>query len=116
MRTLGILSAVALLAASAAGIAHSAPQQAIRPLSETARGAELRVLGSPRVFWRWGGTARRLVDPKSRLMRTGTKATCRLRTNTAKTVSFVCSVHRSTDSVKLLYVVHRTAAFTLRRL
>jgi hypothetical protein len=116
MRRFVTLLVLAVVAAVAAGTAHAALRGSHLAPANTALGAERRVLGSPRVFWRWGGTARRLVDPKSRLMRTGTKATCRSRKTTTGLPTFVCSVHRGSDALRLLYVARRTSAFTLRRL
>jgi hypothetical protein len=116
MRTFAIVLVLALVAAVAAGTAHAALQGSHLAPANTALGAERRVLSSPRVFWRWGGTPRRLVDPRTRLMRTGTKATCRGRKTTTGLPTFVCSVHRGSDAVRLLYVARRTSAFTLRRL
>jgi len=116
MRRFAILLVLTVLVAVAAGTARAALLRSHNAPAQTALGAERRVLSSPRVFWRWGGTARRLVDPKTRLMRTGTKATCRGRKTTTGLPTFVCSVHRGSDAVRLLYVARRTSAFTLRRL
>jgi hypothetical protein len=116
MRRFVILLVLTAVAAVAVGTARGALQGSHLAPANTAVGAERRVLSSPRVFWRWGGAARRLVDPKTRLMRTGTKATCHSRKTTTSLPTFVCSVHRGTDAVRLLYVARRTSAFTLRRL
>jgi hypothetical protein len=116
MRRFVILLVLAAVTAVAAGTARAALHGSHLAPANTALGAERRVLSSPRVFWRWGGAARRLVDPKSRLMRTGTKATCRSRKTTTGRPTFVCAVHRGGDAVRLLYVARRPSAFTLRRL
>jgi hypothetical protein len=94
-----------LLAALPVGVA-----QASTP-SLTAHRAELHVLGSPRVFWQWGGAARRLVNPTTRLMRTGTRATCRR----LRVLSYTCTVHNGADAVRLVYIGRKGGAFTLRR-
>jgi hypothetical protein len=96
---------LALLGALQVGAA-----QASTP-SLTAHRAELHVLGSPRVFWRWGGVARRLVDPRTRLMRTGTRATCRH----VRALSYTCTVRHSADAVRVLYIGHKGGGFMLRR-
>jgi hypothetical protein len=96
---------LALVGALQVGVA-----QASTP-SSTAHRAELHVLGSPRVFWRWGGVARRLVDPRTRLMRTGTRATCRH----LRTLSYTCTVHNGADAVRVVYIDRKGGAFTLRR-
>jgi hypothetical protein len=111
-----ILLVLSMVVAVAVGTARAALLQRHGAPAQTALGAERRVLSSPRVFWRWGGIARRLVDPKTRLMRTGTKATCRSRKTTTGLATFVCSVHRGSDAVRLLYVARRTTSFSLRRL
>jgi hypothetical protein len=94
--------------ASAAGTAHAGVGR-LQPL--TSHRAELRVLGSPRLFWRWGGTPRRFVDPKTRLMRTGTKAACR----PAGRLSFVCVVRNREDALRIRYVGRTNGAFMLLR-
>jgi hypothetical protein len=116
MRRFCILLVLTVVASAAVGTARAALLQPHGAPAQTTLGAERRVLSSPRVFWRWGGAARRLVDPRTRLMMTGTKATCRSRKTTTGLATFVCSVHRGSDAVRLLYVARRTSAFTLRRL
>jgi hypothetical protein len=111
-----LAATLSIVAALAGAIAQASLAAIARPQPNTARGAELRVLASPRVFWRWGGSARLLVDPTTRLMRTGTKATCRLRASTSIRTSFLCAVNREGRGIHVLYTVRRTSAFALRRL
>jgi len=100
----------ALLALLALALPAVAAQASTPPPLTTHR-VELRVLGAPRLFWRWGGVARRLVDPKTRLMRTGTKATCRH----LRALSYSCVVSNGDVRLRVVYRGSRSGAFTIRR-
>lgn len=74
------------------------------------------MLASPRLFWRWGGVARSFVDPETRLLRTGTRATCRPQARRAARVSFLCLVSRGGGArLRVRYLGYGPGAFRLLR-
>lgn len=109
MKLISLLASVCLAGALVASAA------AATPVRHTAREAQTNILRAARVLGRFSPA---LVDPRTRLMKNNSTATCRGISHVRGTAAaaFICVVSSGRVHVRVRYVAQRHNGFELRRL